>query len=171
MSVICALAPETNPPLASVTVPRIAPRFVPCANAGPAPLIRQRPSRIARKLRCVMFITGSLFLKRVSENRRIVATARQNKHPRKASLNKLAFDFYFSSCFSLDCGPNILENQRKCKCNLVFFSPCLNLRMADAYRQPVDAMFGQLPGLFASGFKPCRNDAISRVVSEVKIYF
>ena len=49
--------------------------------------------------------------------------------------------------------------------------------MADAYRQPVDALFGQLPGLFASlrqGLKPdapSPNGAISRVVSEVKIYF
>jgi hypothetical protein len=112
----------------------------------------------------------------VSENRRIVATARQNKHPRKASLYKLAFDFYFSSCFSLDYGPNILENERKCKCNLVFFSPCLDLRMADERRPPADALFGLLPGLFASlrqGLKPdapSPNDAIGRVVSEVKIY-
>jgi hypothetical protein len=87
-----------------------------------------------------------------------------------------AFDFYFNSCFSLDCDANILENERKCKCNLVFFSPCLDLRMADAYRPPADALFGQLIGLFASlrqGFKPDTprpNGAISRVISEVKIY-
>jgi tagatose-6-phosphate ketose/aldose isomerase len=48
--------------------------------------------------------------------------------------------------------------------------------MADERRHPVDAMFGLLPGLFASlwqGLKPdapSPNGAISRVVSEVKIY-
>jgi tagatose-6-phosphate ketose/aldose isomerase len=57
-----------------------------------------------------------------------------------------------------------------------FFSPCLNLLRADAYRPPVDALFGQLPGLFASlrqGLKPDRpspNGAISRFVSEVNTY-
>jgi tagatose-6-phosphate ketose/aldose isomerase len=57
-----------------------------------------------------------------------------------------------------------------------FFSPCLDLRLADACRPPADALFGQLPGLFASlrqGLKPgapSPNGAISRVVSEVKIY-
>jgi tagatose-6-phosphate ketose/aldose isomerase len=48
--------------------------------------------------------------------------------------------------------------------------------MADAYRQPVDALFGQLPGSFTplrQGLKPdtpSPNGAIGRVVSEVKIY-
>jgi D-galactosamine 6-phosphate deaminase/isomerase len=48
--------------------------------------------------------------------------------------------------------------------------------MADERRQPVDALFGRLPGLFASlrqGLKPdapSPNGAISRVVSEVKLY-
>jgi D-galactosamine 6-phosphate deaminase/isomerase len=48
--------------------------------------------------------------------------------------------------------------------------------MADAYRPPVDALFGQLLGLFAplrQGLKPdtpSPNGANSRVVSEVKIY-
>jgi tagatose-6-phosphate ketose/aldose isomerase len=48
--------------------------------------------------------------------------------------------------------------------------------MADERRPPVDALFGQLKGLFASlrqGLKPdtpSPNGAISRVVSEVKIY-
>jgi D-galactosamine 6-phosphate deaminase/isomerase len=48
--------------------------------------------------------------------------------------------------------------------------------MADAYGPPVDAPFGQLLGLFVSlrqGLKPdtpSPNGAISRVVSEVKIY-
>jgi tagatose-6-phosphate ketose/aldose isomerase len=48
--------------------------------------------------------------------------------------------------------------------------------MADERRPTVDTMFGQLPGLFASlrqGLKPdglSPNGAISRVVSEVKIY-
>jgi tagatose-6-phosphate ketose/aldose isomerase len=57
-----------------------------------------------------------------------------------------------------------------------FFSPCLDLHMADAYRPPVDALFGQLLGLFASlrqGLKPdtpSPNGAIRRVVSEVNIY-
>jgi tagatose-6-phosphate ketose/aldose isomerase len=57
-----------------------------------------------------------------------------------------------------------------------FFPPCLDLRMADAYRQPVDALFGQLLGLFASlrqGLKPdapSPNGAISRVVSEFNNY-
>jgi D-galactosamine 6-phosphate deaminase/isomerase len=52
----------------------------------------------------------------------------------------------------------------------------LDLRMADEYRPPVDVLFGQLLGLFASlrqGLKPdapSPNGAISRVVSEVKIY-
>jgi hypothetical protein len=88
----------------------------------------------------------------------------------------LAFDFYFDSCFFLDCGANILENERKCKCNYDLFSPFLDLRMADERRHPVDVMFGLLLGLFASlrqGLKPdapSPNGAISRVVSEVKIY-
>jgi tagatose-6-phosphate ketose/aldose isomerase len=57
-----------------------------------------------------------------------------------------------------------------------FFSPCLDLRIADARRPPVDALFGQLPGLFASlrqGLRPdtpSPNGAISRVVSEVRSY-
>src|SRR5262245_43524051 len=129
MSVICALAPETNAPLASVTVPRIAPRFVPCANAGPAPLNRQMASRIARKLRCVMFITGSLFVKKGEQKPadRDYRAAEQTS-PQSWSLQS-AFDFYFNSCFSLDCGANILENKRKCKCNLDFFSPCLDLHI------------------------------------------
>jgi hypothetical protein len=48
--------------------------------------------------------------------------------------------------------------------------------MADERRTPVDGLFGQLLGLFASlrqGSKPdapSPNGAISRVVSEVKIY-
>jgi hypothetical protein len=89
---------------------------------------------------------------------------------------QLDFDFYFNPCFSLDRGANILENGRKCKCNLVFFSPCLDLRRANAYRPPVDSLLGQLLGLFASlrqGLKPdtpSPNGAIGRVVSEVNIY-
>jgi tagatose-6-phosphate ketose/aldose isomerase len=57
-----------------------------------------------------------------------------------------------------------------------FFPPCLDLSMADAYRPPVDALFGQLLGLFESlrqGLKPdspSTNGAISRVVSEINIY-
>jgi D-galactosamine 6-phosphate deaminase/isomerase len=48
--------------------------------------------------------------------------------------------------------------------------------MADAYRPPVNALFVQLPGLFASlrqGLKPdapSPNGAISRVAFEVRIY-
>ena len=48
--------------------------------------------------------------------------------------------------------------------------------MADERRPPGDALFGRLPGLFASlrqGLKPdtlSPNGAVSRVVSEVKIY-
>jgi hypothetical protein len=35
------------------------------------------------------------------------------------------FRFLFRSCFSFDCGANIVEIERNCKCNLDVFSPYL----------------------------------------------
>src|SRR5688572_23353362 len=63
-------------PFGSVTVPRMVPKFVPCASASPAPQRSQRASKIARNVRCVFFITGSFFERWVSGNRRLAVTGR-----------------------------------------------------------------------------------------------
>jgi hypothetical protein len=67
-----------------------------------------------------MFITGSLFVKKGEQKPADRGYRAAEQKSRQSQSLQLVFGFYFSPCFSINCGVNILENERKCKCNIDF---------------------------------------------------